>query len=190
MEIFIRKFNSKVIELTSSHDYDFSGFFPKGLKDAFQGLFENPDVKLTAEDYILCPIYERGDFQVGVTGTVQKDEKSIDAACRELGEEIGCIPIHESLMKEVGVHTNCKRQTVIYAIYLGQCISVPDHLDNVNVAKSIDDKTRRIGCFVFGSKKNVVNFLFQKKINRYYSDDKIVGIAAVTVGDICKHFEL
>ena len=60
---------------------------------------------------------------------------------------------------------------------------VLDHQHGAVISKENDDRSQKVGCFVYGSKNVVQNFL-KSNIYVYDSPDTIIGVAAIKVSDI------
>lgn len=180
MNIYVRKFGAKLQKATTN-EFPISTFFPKAMKQSFLHALDDGKIRLT--DYVLCPLYKEGDFQIGVTGSVKVEEKIRDATSRELGEELGCIPSDNEHLNKLKRYAEGKKTYSIYSMQISKTIPVPCHLHNVNISKKQDQRDEKVGCFVHGSYKDIVGFI-QKQNNRYYSSDAIVGLAAIEVQDI------
>ena len=154
-----------------------SRYFPKIMQKTIRFLKK--------EDYILGPIYEDGDFQFGVTGSVTINEKYENGLARELGEEIGLVPKSLEFLKFMGSEKDRKNQIMnVYTLDINNTVPVLDHQEDIKVSLEKDDKIRKVGCFVHGTENEIIKFLSQKKIYVYSSDDKIVGIGAIKVRDV------
>ena len=79
-------------------------YFPNNLCEA---VFHDD---IEDDDYILCPYYSDGDFQVGVTGSIANNETYKEGMLRELGEEIGLKPRYSPADVEFLSNSNIKME--------------------------------------------------------------------------------
>jgi 8-oxo-dGTP pyrophosphatase MutT (NUDIX family) len=169
--------NSNIISIPTTN-LTYSNYFPNSMYHAL-----NSNLILD-DDYILCPLYRNGDFQVGITGGVKINEKFEDAALRECGEEVGLIP---KVLKtiEYGSVGNKKITVYVCDIKNSEAVSEQFHWKkNENEEKDSNDK--KIGVIIYGCKDKILEYMKNDKIYRYYSSDAIVGIVCVKVGRIRK----
>jgi len=176
--IYVRKFDAPAHVKTDTSEYRVSRYFPRsmveGLKKALQGSFIRED------DYIIGPIYSAGDFQIGMTGKMEEKETAHQAVQREMGEEIGLVPKSKSGL--TGLISWKSKEGVtfnVFNIYIKDCTPV---LEEQNHSQGPDSKNK-VGCYVYGSKQDVLKFL-DSHIYRYKSGDDIVGLAAIKADDI------
>jgi hypothetical protein len=186
--IYTREFNSDKVIKATTNVYPLSKYFPYPMKDGlFKSLGNKGYIRLT--DYILGPIYDTKEFQIGVTGSVEINEEPIHAIARELGEEIGIVPKNSKSTRLIKEYTwkrlnKCDVQFHIYDAYIKDCIPVLEHQNQALLSKDKDRKDSKVGCFIFGNKKAVLDFLGSKKIYYYKSGDGIIGVGAIRVKDI------
>jgi len=139
------------------------------------------------DDYIIGPLYKRGNFQIGMTGTVEEKESFHNAAAREMGEEIGLIP-RDSGLKIIRTNSYDKGDKkitfTVYDAYIKKCMPVLGHQDNAELSKN-NDSVDKVGCYIYGTKKDILDFL-DGQIYRYKSPDEIIGLAAIKAEDIFK----
>lgn len=180
IEIYYRKFNEKEIVKTLC---DFKkSFFPPPMFNSLHKALKNG--RINPEDWLLCPLYSDENFQIGVTGSVEVHEERENAVFRELGEELGLVPARmEDLLliqENVWYRRNGKQVDFpVYDIYIKNCRPVPEHADSKLISQNEDDRTRKIGCYVYGKEIDLFEFLNREKIFRYQSSDDIIGIAMV-----------
>lgn len=183
--IYIRKFHSKKNEESDTTKHPISSYFPKIMVAAFRNGF-GKNGYIRNEDYIIGPVYRSGDFQIGFTGTVEEKEGFYNAISREMGEEIGLVPKDTksvSILKNSTYNKEGKKITfTVYDAYIKHCIPVLDHQNNASLSKQKDSRNK-VGCFIYGSKKDILHF-FNSKIYRYKSTDDIIGLAAIKADDI------
>jgi len=80
IKLYVREFRSDSVVETFVGEYVPSTYFPYPMINALK------IAQFRDEDFILCPVYDRvspKDFQIGMTGTVEKDEKNIHTVFRE-----------------------------------------------------------------------------------------------------------
>jgi hypothetical protein len=180
--IYVKKFNKKIYKCTS-FEHPFSSYFPKPMLSAFNNEF---DYNIRSSDYILGPLYKSGDFQVGVTGHVKRNEDNNQAIARELGEEIGIVPKNYSKLFKIGTYLYKKSNMPVYSLYIKDSINVLDSQQGANLSKENDTK-KKVGCFVYGRKADILKIL-QEDVYRYNTDDDIIGIVAVMAKDVLNYY--
>ena len=169
-----------------------SAFFPPPMKKAFlKGIGDEGKIRPT--DYILGPLYKShrgvpGDLQVGVTGGRALQEPAWKAAARELGEEVGLVPRSRPELYELykGSYTSQygNKEMQVYDLYINHAIPVLDHQHGAKITQEKDHPSLKVGCFLYGSKQQVVTFLNKTNIYVYYSTDDTVGLGAFKASDI------
>ena len=151
--------------------------------------------KIRESDYILGPLYKtkKGrpkDLQIGVTGGIAVQEPNWVAASRELGEEIGLVPKSKSDLYKLHKGTYKTRwgykEMQVYDLYIRDTAPVRDHQHGVKVTSREDHPSLKVGCLVYGSRKQVFDFLSRENIYIYYSEDTIMGLGAIKASDILK----
>lgn len=179
MIVYVRNFKSSHVKESNTFK---NIYFPEPMQKAFRKSFSQGYIKLN--DYILGPVYKNGMIQLGVTGTVEHGETHSHAIARELGEEIGLVPQGLESLRKIGTFNE---KYVVYDLYHSQeTYPVLDHQHQANLSTGEDDRNKKVGCFVYGSKKNILKFLSTEKIYVYKSPDNIIGIVAIKVKDILK----
>jgi hypothetical protein len=143
---------------------------------------------LCATDYIICPVYQSGAIQAGVTGTVGVCKESYEqAAVRELGEEVGLEPSSDESLHSMCVEKfEGKSGPQRMHVYLGEIRDfkpIPFVRNQERGSQGKDNRAKKVGCLILADKYEARKFLSKKHINVLYSSDKIVGIAAVSVLD-------
>lgn len=190
MSIYVRFFRKKDYEVLRKPVW--STYFPNNLCEA---IFHKD---IEDDDYILCPYYSDGDFQIGVTGSIAKNESYKKGMLRELGEELGLKPRYSPADIELlsnSIMTFGKKRTTKdkrMSVYMVDILDLKplesrEHKKKKQTAKDSNDK--KVGCVVYGDKKIILNFLGMDDINRYYSTDKLSGIVAVKVSEVRKYLK-
>lgn len=197
--IYVREFGESKCYSSNTNVYPPSKYFPFPMKDM---LYRSKKIKL--DDYIICPLYIKqgnkgGDFQFGVTGTVEDKEEFDETLKRELGEEVGLIPKRDSSIdssidssRDLLINKKYKwkragRESIDFVIYelsISQCCRL-DETDIKDVSKILprDELTnqKKIGCFVYGNLPDILKYLNSTQIYRYPSEDDINGVVAIQV---------
>jgi len=180
MQLFVREFNTNTVYDTDTNTYPLSSYFPEQMRDALKkAMSKNGYIRKS--DYILGPIYKSGDVQIGCTGTVENNEEMDQAMIRELGEEIGIVPLKKSYLFLVKKYTESNRTFHVYESYIKHCIPVLDHQHGAVLSRNKDSKNK-VGCYIYGDKKTVLNFLNSETINIYKNTDSIIGVGAIRAG--------
>lgn len=192
VDIYVKKFTQNGDPSKSNTNrHPFSTWFPPPMKRAFQKEY---GYNIYESDYILGPLYTGGDFQVGVTGTVEHGEKYDVATARELGEEIGFVPnstkkhydpLEQLFLVEQSKYNN--KNMLVYRLYINDSRPISSFEHGANLSKAKDDRKKKAGCFLYGSKKDILTAM-SKPIYKYKSPDEIVGIVAVKASDVYKHY--
>lgn len=183
--IYIRKFTSNQYERSDTSQHTPSKYFPRSMVDGLKiALGKNGYIR--HDDYIIGPLYRLGDFQIGMTGTVEEKETFHNAISRELGEEIGLVPKANNSLNVLKV-SRYEKQTkkitfTVYDIYIKHCNPVTEYQDNAILSKN-KDCNDKVGCFIYGNKKDILDFL-NSKIYRYKSEDDIIGLVAIQADHI------
>lgn len=198
----------------TTEQHPISRYLPSQMIDTFNLLYRrDPRTNastITYNSWLVCPLYasdggnKEGDIQIGVTGSMIKGEQYFrHGAIREISEEIGLEP-----MKSPGVEavdnlrkvksyrwrkkfkgTDIDYEMRTYYLRMGRAIPIPDHRHNKESKKGADDKRFKVGCFVFGTEKEVFTFLNQR-IFHLETTDNIVGVAAIRASDVNKHIQM
>jgi hypothetical protein len=185
--IYVRKFDQNGYEKSDTIKYPVSRYFPKSMLVSLKiGLGKNGPIR--TDDYIIGPLYKSGEFQIGMTGTVEEKESSHHAAARELGEEIGLVPKNDFALKPIRTNSYDKGGKkiifTVYDAYIKKCMPVLAHQNNADLSKG-NDCSNKVGCYVYGLKRDILDFL-NGQIYRYKSEDDIVGLVAIKAEDIFK----
>jgi len=183
-QFFVRFFNQNSMKQTQIRNYRQSIYFPDIMKDVLRQLLSSSHIKYT--DYILCPLYRQGDFQIGITGTVKKTETDIDALSREMGEELGIFP-HEVYIHEKQTFINNKTKTNFDFSVFSTNIKKTGNLADTEEGKIVSneqDLLDKVGCFIYGEETDIISYLNSPKIFTYKSSDNIVGVCGIKVTDI------
>lgn len=73
----------------------------------------------------------------------------------------------------------------VYHVEIKDCTPVLSHHHNANLNMSPGGCTHdKIGCYVHGEKKDILEFMNLKNIYTYMNNDRIVGVSAICVEDI------
>jgi hypothetical protein len=112
--------------------------------------------------HILCIRYLVNEYlrdvQIGVTGCPQFGESQESAAIREMGEELGIAPIDDNMSGSMASHT-CQNREVLscYALPIEKCrpISQSDLAREDNRNEKVDDRSKKVWCFVYGDVQEV-----------------------------------
>ena len=151
-------------------------YFPKPLITALK--------KVGSDQFILGPVYRNGNVQLGVTGSAHKDDSYLSTAFRELGEEIGLVPKAASSLQLTysGNFPTCIGREKFIKVYLTRLSELEPvaEKDHNSAVEAKDDRTKKVGCIVAGTRSQVLAFLNKENIFRFFSTDDIVGIAAVS----------
>ena len=139
-------------------------------------------------DYIISIGYKEGDFQIGLSGSPYKCEKSFEKAMhRELGEEIG-LKLKPREKNPISFSKNIiNGSTQIYGISMDNILpltkkDINNYSSENKDKRFIDDKQRKVGMIVFGDKELVLKTMIKIK-NFYPSKDKADKIVAFNVLD-------
>jgi ADP-ribose pyrophosphatase YjhB (NUDIX family) len=188
MSIYVRFFKKKDYEVLKRPVW--STYFPNNLCEA---IFHN---NIEEDEYILCPYYSDGDFQIGVTGSIAKNESYKEGVLRELGEEIGLKPRYSPADIEFlsnGKMTLGKNRTTkdkrmsVYMVDILDLKPLTNTEHNKKKQTAKDSNNKKVGCIVYGDKKTILNFLSMDDIYRYYSTDKLKGIVAIKISEVRKY---
>lgn len=190
VEVFVRYFNSTNVVETTFAEYKISKYFPSPMKDGFRKALGSKGY-IRGSDYILCPVYSSKDIQLGVTGSVEEGESILNGLCRELGEEIGIVPKDKDSPWLLGKYNWSKdRDFTVYEVYIKHCIPVAEHQHGAVLSKTQDNRNKKVGAFVYGTKKDILTFLNSEKIYVYKSNDDIVGVACVRANAVLDFLEV
>lgn len=191
--ILVKFFSQKEPKKSDTKKNPFSHYLPSAVKSAI--LQDYREKYLADHHYILCPIYEEGDIQIGCTGSATDRElpDKKRAMSRELGEELGIVPTSKEKLYRILSRSERGRYGVkkysVYGLALKDCLPVVDSQHGIKVAVGRDVRNEKVGCIVYGTKSCVEKFLSQPKIYRYYSTDDLVGIAAVSIKHILAYIK-
>lgn len=146
--------------------------------------------KIPIDNFILCVIYTAGDIQIGITGTVNKNETPERAVVCELEEEARLTIKKAPLI--ISTFESQYSKFDILESRLSDTKSIKQ-IQNRKDEKNEDGKKHKIGCIVHGSKddmKRVVKSikcpsLISKCLSLHSShneyNDNICGVAFMTV---------
>lgn len=180
--IYVREFNENKYYQSNTNVFSPSKYFPFPMKEI---LCKSKNIKDT--DYILCPLYSKkdnflkSDFQLGVTGTVEEKEDFKDTLFRELGEELGLIPKTINELKRFKWRRSHKDtiEFVVYEANIKNCTLILDSDEKIFTVREENHIDKKVGCYIYGELKDILQFLDSPKINRYKNEDEICGIVAI-----------
>lgn len=172
---------------TKSRSVTFSNAFFPAMWSALTDKYIRPT------DYVLGPLYKNRngfDHQVCITGSCLQGERPREAMVREMAQEVGLAPksltdpayLELLTRKDMG---KGKRASVFIAHMddldpLSEEEAGPGE-DALDFRKGRDDRNRKVGCVVYGSFREMYNFL-DDAIYRHHTDtDDIVGIVATPI---------
>jgi|LakMenEpi03Aug12_release.lakeMendotaPanAssembly.Ray.scaffolds.fasta_scaffold688136_1 hypothetical protein len=185
-KIIARYFNKK--KSVESNNVKVSDYLPYPMQEAL--IKADQEKVISPDEYIIGPIHTSWDhvpdFQIGLTGTCKQDETPDMSVAREMGEEVGLKVEKDFHYFHSFTNIVTKGTFVIYETKLQNCIKLTNDEEDLNLSLKNDVRKNKVGCFIHGNEKEIRNYLDSEKINRYYSNDKIVGIAACRMQDAMK----
>lgn len=179
---YVRKFSHTTYEESDTKTYSISTYFPPIMRDTLLELIKRG--KIGQNSYILGPVYKAGDIQIGVTGTSKGRETFYSAMIRELGEELGIYPVENKDMPEIYFDNRVKKYAT-YSLDVSKAENIAETLDGMIVGQGRDIKRNKVGVIVYGTKNDCLKYL-NSKIYRFSSEDAIIGVGAIKVGDVKK----
>lgn len=189
--VTVRFFREKSPKILSTKEHPISRYLPGPIRSA---IFKDyRDKYLTNEHFIVCPVYKAGDIQIGCTGSATDRElpDKKRAMSRELGEEIGILPLSKEKLYRILTRTEktqySKKTYTIYSLNLKDCIPVLDSQHGIKANLGRDVRSEKVGCIVYGNNKSVKKLLEQEKIFRYYTTDDITGIATISMKNLLQY---
>jgi hypothetical protein len=208
---YVRMFNDDRPRVLLRKEQVFSNYLVKPIVYALN------DRDIRNSDYVLCPLYtyhpaskgknaSGGDFQVGVTGSSGSEEKDPRLAMsREIGEEVGLAPQKLDDMKHIRLSkyekivskyasmevfvskVGPKSQNLEgHLVYLTKELVVD--MDNSSYNPGKDDRSRKVGCIVYGTEKDIYDYLSQEIIHRFTNSDDLAGVVAYPAGQLRDRF--
>lgn len=207
---YIRLFSERNVQKTSFHNCVFSYFFPEEVRNVLINKIYN---KIIPQDrYILCPLYKKGDIQIGVSGTTKVRQLNNNScllpehreitASRELGEELGLYPDIGLFDKSIyirDVHyekTDVISRFSILTTSLDRCRYLTEKEEGIsaNLYKDFSYKKGstkiipKVYCFVYGSFGQIADYLREEEIARFKdSHSDIIGVAAIPITELIKN---
>ena len=165
----------------------------KHQKNIFNAVYRtNPNIK--DNDYILCPLYGTdksfSDFQLGVTETRKEGENIFDCFKRSLGEELGLRFSGRELPSTCSRIISFDKEFTVCSLDISdrrvKAIDKPLGESDVKDDKSLP----KAGCIVYGTERNIYDFLNRDVIIQDYTkhSDNIVGIVGVKFRDAKFYF--
>lgn len=147
-----------------------SSFKPDGLKKILKKKRKNM--------YIVGVGYEEGDFQICISGRFKKNENIYDTIKREMGEELGLIPLlNPTIISRNGSNWFSEiniKDTDVFRF----------GVDTDNVNNEMDINERAIIC-IYGNKEDVLSYMHKVRLPTF-NDDHITHIWADTAENILK----
>lgn len=183
--MLVRLFNKKKygeLDPLDNNSYRVSSYLPQGMKKVLQSKINNGELQYT--DYIIGPLYKKNDYQIGVTGGVKYNEPSAKAITRELGEEIGLVPMKLEYLKTEKVETTGNKTLTVYSLKFEDTTFILDHQHDLEIYNGTDNRKKQVGCLVYGTEKYIKSFFSKEHIYLYKSEDTIKGIVAISIKDI------
>ena len=177
MEIYVRELDEEKVYSTTN--WLLSTYFPYYVKIGFN-VFIKTFPHNVKNYYLLGIQYDEGDVQIEVTGTLERNESPIKGMGRELAEEVGLLPEKLRFVSKVekGFHNQ-----IMYSVNILDTKTVSKSQHWKNHSKNYDIRSKKVGCFVYGTKKDMLAFLSKPDIYRYYSKDKIKSICCISLID-------
>jgi hypothetical protein len=177
VDIYVRKFNEKNYTKSDTKEYKISSYKPYIMLTSLFYLVN--DFYIEKDDYILCPLYSAGDFQIGITGSTQGQESVQQGFIREVAEEIGLII--DTLYASKKEKNNNRSFNTFFA-NIADC--VPVKRPDINASKGRDNSNIKVGGYIHGNRNDILEFMSNKKIYTYINNDDIIGLVAIKVTDI------
>lgn len=183
----VRYFDKNTIEITN---LKFSRYFPPFMQDIFKEFGGVYDFL-----YILCPVYQDGTFQVGVTGTKTVGEEYDEAFQREIGEEVG---LQAKKFKVIGnrrfprssKNTQNSLFAKTYIVNISEAIPLLKDDHNQVVTEEKDERNKKVGCIIYGYKKDIIQYMTKNKIYTYKDNDSIVGLTLINFKTVRKYYRI
>lgn len=174
--ITVLHFENKKIIKDDITTYTFSTYFPKMMRKAMNSHM------IKENHFVLCPLYDKGDFQIGVTGKVKLRETFFHGINRELGEEVGLIIKNRKKLYYIKPIT--KKNTINQSFVINIKDTKPVPINNKNfIDLRPDTNNKKVGCIIYGEESDIISFM-QKPIYRFLNDDKIIGLVSINVKDV------
>jgi hypothetical protein len=149
-----------------------SAYMPVGMNCALESFKK----KFKGQNrFILCPIHARKkevDYQLGCTGGTLTNEILVNAAVREVREELG-LDLPWKKLDEVKSHSKG-------GFYL---VNLTDGKPSTVGYKKTEGKSahRRVGCVVHGTENEMKTYLESGHLHNWKNDDGIIGLCAVSL---------
>lgn len=123
--------------------------------------------------FVLCVGYKQGnqllDCQIGLTGKVKERETNVQAAMREMEEEIGLVPNGLGDLRNVSSTKEGKETWFACPIDDCRVSSDSDALNTVDHCLGCDVWDRRIGVLIYGTEKELISKLYQLPRRKLFS---------------------
>lgn len=169
---------------TSSLNLKIDSHITDGMKETLRRLLK----KTVGDTYILGPVYKQNDkgvnyCQIGITGTISMIGNVIETAeqaiVREICEEVGVVPDVRQL-KAIHILATKIKEFTGYTISINNCIPFPSALSKFS-ANIRDVRGKKVGCFVYGSESEILNYLDSSVSYKLPSPDNIIGLMAILI---------
>jgi hypothetical protein len=185
--IFI-KFNVKSVTpeyIYGNYDirntYEHSNFIRSTYKVPFPINLDN----LPEDYYLICITYKKKDTQLSITGTIEHGEIPVNAAIREMEEEVG-FTIDSSKLKNIVPYDYYNKQWYTYYINIRDVIPYSDKKIK-KIYKKSDKKNRKVQICIYGNLENIKKALSQVYV-RSREESDISGITLIKCNEIKKQF--
>lgn len=157
-------------------------------------LSETEDI--SDNDYVLSPIYYSTkygcDFQPGiVTGSVKCNECPINAAQREVNEELAIV-IPQKNLEHVRTYTASNVTWNVYKVKIGVCTAnnLTNEIESVLLDDTVkDDKTQKIIVILYGSLDEAMHMVEETR-GCIRQEQDIIGTQIMNVSEIRRFSKL
>ena len=141
--------------------------------------------QINEDDYIFGPLYAnkgKGEFQLAITGKCKFNETLQHGLHREVGEEVGLYINRPQCLRnqtQVDKHTffSCN---INDTINITRDIYTGEYIPSYPYKNERDDYYSKVGCILYGNKNSVRNYM-RETIVQWDNEDRIIGVAAVSV---------
>lgn len=147
------------------------------------------------DNYILCPLYEEGDYQLGVTGKPLFGDRPETGLTRELGEELGIIYVNPRSLKCQKTFRVGQRINYAWTCDISETKRISDNDGNLSYYPPVipdkaytrfgeikEDFKVRVGCIVHGDFDKISEYMSNVS-TVWSSGDKIIGVIAISAKD-------
>jgi len=167
--------------------FTLSNHFPKIIRHLLFHKESTGEYSIPDTNHIICPLYNKKfDFQIGVTGGLNKGEDEYIGVYRELAEEIGIFQKdNKVLMNETRFYEN-KRNYIGWTLNLKHCRNVDKRSHGLRNRESRSNN--KVACLVHGNDSDIEKYMNLDNIYRYYSNDNIIGVVFIQASVARKRF--